>query len=441
MSSNHVKDVDTFPLLTTRTKLAWVAILYFAQGLPVGLPFSVYFRAHGMSLEEIGLLSLTGLPWALKFVWAPAVDLRGKRRTWIVVCQGLLALNICLLLACDPTRLTSLSWALLIALPFLSATQDIAIDAYTIELLNEEEIGPANGIRVTTYRLALICTGGVFVALAGLVGWAVAFVGAALVLAASAVLSSRAPELTRPRPRLADWEKEETCQQGSWSWRTRFLFAELRRVCIGPLQSFWQRPGMVYVGLFILSFKLGDMALGPMVGPFWVDRGFTLVQIGTVPGTLGVVATILGALLGGKLTQSWGLFRALWILGAAQAASNLVYAAAAALPPSAALMYTASVVESFCGGLGTAPFLAFLMYICDKSRAATQYALLSALFGLSRSVSGAFSGVLAESLGYAAYFTATFFLAWPAFLLLPWVRKWIRQRRAEESAGAESSGA
>ena len=192
---------------------------------------------------------------------------------------------------------------------------------------------------------------------------------------------------------------------------------------------------MVYVGLFILSFKLGDMALGPMVGPFWVDRGFSLLQIGTVPGTLGVVATILGALLGGKLTQSWGLFRALWILGAAQAASNLVYAAAAALPPSAFLMYTASVVESFCGGLGTAPFLAFLMYICDKSRAATQYALLSALFGLSRSVSGAFSGVLAESLGYAAYFTATFFLAWPAFLLLPWVRKWIRQEGAEERAG------
>ena len=100
-------------------------------------------------------------------------------------------------------------------------------------------------------------------------------------------------------------------------------------------------------------------------------------------------------------------------------------------------MYTASVVESFCGGLGTAPFLAFLMYICDKSRAATQYALLSALFGLSRSVSGAFSGVLAESLGYAAYFTATFFLAWPAFLLLPWVRKWIRQEGAEERTGGE----
>ena len=177
--------------------------------------------------------------------------------------------------------------------------------------------------------------------------------------------------------------------------------------------------------LFVLIFKLGDMALGPMVRPFWVDRHFTPIQIGAVPGTIGVVSTITGALLGGKLTQSWGLFRALWILGVAQAASNLMYAVAAALPPSNVLMYSASIVESFCGGLGTAPFLAFMMSICDKSQAATQYALLSALFGLTRSVSGPISGWMTERFGYATYFTATFFLAWPAFALLPWVRRWI----------------
>ena len=344
-------------------------------------------------------------------MWAPAVDLWGKRRTWIVVCQGLLGLELCVLLVSDPTRMSGLTWLLLIAFAFVAATQDIAIDAYTIELLDEEEMGPANGIRVTTYRLALIFAGGLVVALAGLIGWQAAFGGAAVLLVAVALFTTQAPEMRRPRPQAADWG------------------AQLRGGFVGPLQSFWQRPGVVYVLLFILSFKLGDMALGPMVRPFWVDRAFTPVQIGAVPGTLGVVATIVGALLGGKLTQRWGLFRALWTLGAVQAASNLVYAAAAALPPSTSLMYSASVVESLCGGLGTAPFLAFLMRVCDKTRAATQYALLSAVFGLSRSVSGAFSGVLAHSFGYAAYFTATFFLAWPAFLLLPWVRKWIRQER------------
>jgi PAT family beta-lactamase induction signal transducer AmpG len=180
--------------------------------------------------------------------------------------------------------------------------------------------------------------------------------------------------------------------------------------------------------LFVLTFKLGDMALGPMVRPFWVDQHFTPVQIGAVPGTLGVVTTILGALLGGGLTARWGIFRALWTLGIAQAASNLVYAAAAALPPSTPLMYTASIVESFCGGLGTAPFLAFLMSICDKAHAATQYALLSALFGLTRVVAGALSGWATERVGYAAYFAVTFFLAWPALILLPWVRRWTSAR-------------
>jgi PAT family beta-lactamase induction signal transducer AmpG len=200
-----------------------------------------------------------------------------------------------------------------------------------------------------------------------------------------------------------------------------------------PLRQFARVPGFAYVVLFVLTFKLGDMALGPMVRPFWVDRHFTPVQIGAIPGTLGVIATIAGALAGGHLTGRWGAFRALWILGIAQAASNLVYAAAAALPPSTPLMYAASVVESFCGGLGTAPFLAFLMSICDKAHAATQYALLSALFGLTRVLSGALSGWATESLGYTVYFTLTFVLAWPALLLLPRVRGWSAER-ADQAA-------
>jgi MFS transporter, PAT family, beta-lactamase induction signal transducer AmpG len=395
-----------------------VAILYFAEGFPFGLlfdAFPVYFRTHGVSLADIGLISLAGLPWTLKFLWAPAVDLWGKRRNWVVVCQGLLAADLGLFLLLEPAQSSATLWALLVALAVFSATQDIAIDAYTIELLDESEMGPANGVRVSTYRVALICAGGVFVALAGLIGWRAAFTTAAVLLAGSALLSSRAPETAL-----------EQSPQESWT-------AALEHAVIGPLRGFWQRPGVVYVMLFVLTFKLGDMALGPMVRPFWVDRHFTPLQIGAIPGTIGVVSTIAGALLGGKCTKSWGLFRALWVLGIAQAASNLAYAAAAALPPSPPLMYGASVIESFCGGLGTAPFLAFLMSACEKSQAATQYALLSALFGLTRSLSGAFSGLVTQSVGYATYFTATFFLAWPAFALLPWVKGWIHEAGEGES--------
>lgn len=397
--------------LSTRTKLTWVAILYFAEGFPFGLlfdAFPVYFRGLGVSLTDIGLISLAGLPWTLKFLWAPAVDLWGRRKNWIVACQTLLAIDLALLLFLEPAQGAWMLWALLVALAVFAATQDIAIDAYTIELLNEEEMGPANGIRVSLYRVALICAGGVFVALAGLIGWRSAFLTASILLAISALLSSRAPEIVRTQ-----------AAQESWT-------ATIERAVVGPLRGFWQRPGVLYVLLFVLIFKLGDMALGPMVRPFWVDRNFTPLQIGAVPGTIGVVSTIAGALLGGKLTKQWGIFRALWILGIAQAASNLAYAAAAALPPSTILMYSASVIESFCGGLGTAPFLAFLMSVCDKTQAATQYALLSALFGLTRSLSGAVSGVITQEIGYATYFATTFFLAWPAFLLLPWVKKWTK---------------
>jgi PAT family beta-lactamase induction signal transducer AmpG len=409
--------------MKTSTKLTWVAILYFAEGFPFGIvndALPIFFRIHGIRLADIGLLSLVGLPWTLKFLWAPAVDLWGRRRTWVVGCQIFLVLGLLAVLAVDPSRVSAILWAVVLSLAFFSATQDIAIDAYTIELLDEREMGPANGVRVTAYRVALIAAGGLFVAAAGLIGWPAAFVGAAAVMVLSCLLSSRLPH-ARPDPVT---QVPATPASGA-----------LKRALWTPLQQFFGYPGFVFVMLFVLTFKLGDMALGPMVRPFWVDRHFTPLQIGAVPGTLGVVSTILGALLGGGLTARWGIFRALWVLGIAQAASNLVYAAAAALPPSMPLMYTASIVESFCGGLGTAPFLAFLMSICDKAHAATQYALLSALFGLTRVMAGALSGWATEEIGYAGYFTLTFFLAWPALALLPWVRRWTAAR----AAGAEPS--
>ncbi len=398
--------------MQTRTKLFWVAILYFAEGIPFGIvkdALPVFYRTHGIRLADIGLLSLVGLPWTLKFLWAPAVDLWGRRKTWVVGCQILLALGLLAVLAVEPSRVSGILWTVVLSLAFFSATQDIAIDAYTIELLDEKEMGPANGVRVTAYRIALIATGGLFVALAGLIGWSSAFVGAAAVMAVSCLLSSRLPH-ARPDPAA---RVEATPRSGA-----------LERAVWTPLRQFFGHAGFLSVMLFVLTYKLGDMALGPMVRPFWVDRNFTLLQIGAVPGTLGVVSTILGALLGGGLTARWGIFRALWVLGIAQAASNLMYATAAALPPSTPLMYTASIVESFCGGLGTAPYLAFLMSICDKAHAATQYALLSALFSVTAVVAGMISGLMAEKIGYAAYFTLTFFLAWPALWLIPRVQAW-----------------
>ena len=417
-------------LLSTRTKLTWVAILYFAEGFPFGLVRSampVYFRSHGVSLTDIGLIGLANLAWTLKFLWSPAVDLLGKRKHWIVGCLVLLVIGVSILLLLEFLQPAGVLWifplALTIAtLALFSATQDIAIDAYSIELLDESEMGPANGMRVSAYRVALFCAGGGLIWIAGQVSWEAAFATAAALLAASAALASQAPATGYIKPQHESWP------------------AAVERTVREPLRGFWQRLGVVQVLLFVLIFKLGDVALGPMVSPFWVDRGLSLQQIGGVLTPIGLVSTIAGALLGGRLTKTWGQFRALWILGIAQAVSNLAYAAAATLSPSHLLVYGASFTESFCGGLGTAPFLAFLMSICDKRLAATQYALLSALSGLTGSLVSPFSGWLAQNLGYGTYFTLIFFLAWPAFALLPWVRKWIKEEKSDSSEKTPTAG-
>lgn len=398
--------------MTLRKKLFWVGVLYFIQGFPFGFLYDflpVYLREHQISLKEIGLLSLLGLPWTLKFLWAPLLDLWGERRGWVIASVAGLSSVFLSLPFVSIAPPTFLLWILIFCIPLFSATQDIAIDAYTIELMEPSEMGRANGIRVMTARIAFLSMGG-FLALAGWSGWKTGFLAAGAVMLLVGIFSIWTSDRYTHRVRVVSNQN---------------IKERIAEVSLGAFKIFWNRRGFFFIMLFIFLFKFGDMAMGPMIKPFWVDRGFTPAQIGMVSVTLGVVMSIAGAMLGGYLSDRWGVFRALWILGLGQAASNLVYALAASITTSVPLIYTASMLESFTGGLGTGPFLAFLMSICDKKHAATQYAFLSALFGLTRSVAGGFSGVAAEQFGYSIYFLATFFLSFPAFILLPWVRRWV----------------
>jgi MFS transporter, PAT family, beta-lactamase induction signal transducer AmpG len=389
--------------MRTRTKLLWVVLLYFAQGFPFGIVndcFPVFFRVHGVGLREIGLFSLIGLPWSLKFLWSPLVDRFAERRTWIAGALVAMAAILFVLPGIDASRPTTLVWALLLGFTIASATQDIAIDAYTIGLLEPREVGPANGLRVSAYRVALILGGGGIVVLAETMSWNRLFVVAGGLLLILAAIALRTPRVSRD--------------------------PQMRGRLIPMLVGWIRRPAAPAVFLFVLTYKLGDAAMAPMVKPFWVDRGMTLVEIGLISTTLGVAATIAGALAGGWMLPRLGLFRGLWLLGLLQAGSNLVYAGVAASDAARGAIYVASLFESFTGGLGTAAFLAFLMTICEREQAATEYALLSALFGLTRSVAGGFSGWGTERLGYAPYFAVTFLLALPAYLLLPWVGRYLR---------------
>ena len=399
--------------MTLRRKLWWISVLYFAEGFPFGIVVDnlpVYFRVHGVSLTAIGMMSLLGAPWTLKVLWSPLVDRFGARQHWIVPCLATMAVVLIVLPSFSASVPGPWLWVTLILLTVASATQDIAIDAYTIGLLESGEEGVGNGVRVSAYRIALIVGGGGLVILAGPLGWSVVFGVAAAILAGLAVLVWCSPRLHRPAA-----ERGETWFRPLWNWL--------------------ERPGAPLIFLFVLTYKLGDSSMGPMIKPFWVDRGLSVEEIGLISTTLGVAASIVGALTGGVLTTRWGVFRGLWRLGLLQACGNLGYATVASLNLGRPAIYTASLCESFVSGLGTAGFLAFLMHICDKRRAATEYALLTALFGLTRSLAGAFSGWGTTHLGYAAYFTVTFVLAFPSFTLLPWVKPWADASRPSTVGG------
>jgi PAT family beta-lactamase induction signal transducer AmpG len=383
-----------------RRKLAWIAVLYFAEGLPFGIAYDVwpvYFRVHGVSLTEIGLMSLLSLPWTLKLAWAPLVDRWGSRQQWITPCLLVLSGATLALAPQDAARPSWLLWATLLLFTTASATQDVAIDAYSVDVAGPGEIGAINGVKVSAARVAMLAGGGGVVTLAGFTGWLPLWLALAFVFAALALVAWASPRVA--------------------------LDAGARRHALRPVLGWLLRPAMIPVLLFVPLFKLGDSTLGRMVKPFWVDRGYTLAEIGLISVTLGVLLTIVGALVGGWFATRFGIFAALLWLGLGQALSNLGYVAVAALPLPRESIYVASVVESFTQGLGTAAFLSYLMSLCEREHAATQYALLSALFALTRDVAGAFTGLGVERLGYPVYFAVTTALAVPGLALLPLIRR------------------
>jgi PAT family beta-lactamase induction signal transducer AmpG len=469
-----------------RSKMFWIGVLYFSEGFPLGIFYDVFpvqFRQQGVELADIGFLSLLGLAWTLKFIWAPAVDHYRHHRRWIMGAN--LVLAAVMLLFALYAEFGAWVWYAVGLFTLASATNDIAIDGYTIEMLDTKELGIANGLRIAFYRVGMLAAGGVLI-LSDYLGWTGAYLSVVGVVAGIGlfILIKAPPEqvrdqsgelklsvelrtlLARPAAsgavialllgvvwlidRVTQWSADVErfwyycIGAGLILWSLALFRQRLRPKAaaqsvpltqgpmFGALLELLQRPYMLWIVAFILMFKLGDAAMGFMVKPFWVDAGFSASQIGLVSVNLGLALSIAGGVVGGWVTDRVGIFHALWSLGLLQAVSNLGYAWAAHVLPVPAvadpniahqyLIYAASAVESFTGGLGTAAFLAFLMAIVNKAHSATEYALLSSVFALSRSLAGWASGYGAQYLGYAPYFLLTFFLAFPAYALLPWVR-------------------
>lgn len=394
--------------VSLRRKLAFVAALYFIEGFPPGVAadvWPVWFRETGASLVEIGWLSTLMAAYSLKFLWSPLVDARGTYVGWITGALVVMSVMLASLAMAPGAERDGFVFAALIVFCLASATQDIAIDAYTIGFLDRGEEGPANGVRITAYRVAIVVGGGALLFLPRWVGWHGTHAVAAAMLAALTVLVRFVPRIPRTE-----------ADRGAW-WPA--------------LRRWLAQPGILWVLAFVLLFRLGDQAMGPMVKPFWKDRGLTNEEIGLVSVTIGFFATVGGALLGGAYVGRHGLVRGLLVLGLFAMLSNFGYAAAAAFPDLGRFaIYGASITESFCTGLATSAFLSLLMRVCEKEHAAVQFACLSAFSMLPRFLGPVF-GLGAQQLGYPAWFAGSALLAVPALALLPFLGRYTEEDRTE----------
>lgn len=377
---------------------ALAAILYFAQGFPYGIvseTVNLYLSFKKVDLATIGLVGTVGIIWTFKFLWAPLVDTAATYRTWIFGALVVLSLSLAALGMLPPA--SAPFWIALVVLVFASATHDIAVDALAIRITPEPLLGVVNSARVASYRAAMLVAGGGVAVLADRLGWSGAFLSAAAVpLVILAIVFFVAPRESGVR------ETHENPLRALLDWA--------------------RRPGATLLIAVILLYRFGDNALAPMIRPYWVSRGFSASEVGNVTTTLGMVCTILGAIAGGAFVSRFGVYRGLMTLGIVQMLSNLTYALVATTNAGRPALYGAAIIETFCGGLGTAAFLSFLMAICDRDNAATEYAMLSALFAVARTAAFAGSGFVAQRLGYASYYWLTAALALPGLLLLPPIR-------------------
>ena len=392
--------------------MGFLLLLSFSSGMPfylTGRALQAWLTLEGVSLTAVGLFSLVGLPYSVKFLWSPILDRfafsrLGRRRGWMALSQVLLLGAIASMAFGRPSTGIYFIAVLALVIAFLSATQDIAIDAYRTDVLERHEMGAGAGITALGYRIALILTGGGAFVLADYTSWPRVYLVMAAFMLVGLAASLRAPEPEDPGEAPA-------------------TLADAVRA---PFSEFWNRfgPGSaVLVLTFIAFFKLGDALITNMTTPFLLQTGFTQTEIGVVQGVVGLAATIVGVLAGGALLSQMGILRALWIFGLLQAGTNLLYMILAQAGHNYPLMTLTITVENFCSGLGTAAFLAFLMSLCNHNFSATQYALLSSLWAFTRDFGAAPAGGMAEIMGWPLFFLATFFAALPALALLLVIRR------------------
>jgi PAT family beta-lactamase induction signal transducer AmpG len=408
------KRLDTWQSIASVVRswrLLSVSLLSFASGLPLGLVWiaiPTWMTQAGVDIKVVGLFTLAQAPWSFKFLWSPLMDryplpILGRKRGWILLAQvALLGLGLWLAGVPPSPETVWVIGAISLATGFAAATQDIAYDAYTVEVLRKEEQGAAVGARVALYRAAMFISGGLAITLIASWSWAAVNVLLALCYAPLLLVTVKAPEPeSLPAP-------PKTLKEAVW----------------GPFVGFLAQHRALEILAFVVLFKLSDQLTQALTGPFLVQMGFSPTDVGVGRSGIAIAATLVGTFLGGILTNAVGLGRALWITGFLQIFSNLGYALVAQVGPNRLVMYSAVAFELATSGMGTGAFSVLLIRLTQKRFSATQYALLSSLFSVPRVLAGPPAGLLVDALGWRDFFVFTLLAGIPGMAMLwrfvPW---------------------
>ncbi len=425
--------LEALAVYRDRRVLAILA-LGFSSGLPLLLTFSTlstWLATEGVSRTAIGLFAAVGTPYSLKFLWSPLVDgIRlplfgrlGQRRGWAVAVQLLLMAAVVILGSLAPKAEPVATAIVALAVAFLSASQDIVIDAYRVEILRPEQQGAGATMIQIGYRLGMLVAGAGALYIADRFGWHVAYLVMAIlvVVGIATILANPEPAGRVEKPRAVE---REPGRVGRW----------LREHVIAPFADFLTRPAWLAILLFILLYKLGDAVAGVMANPLYIDLGFTLSEIASVSKIFGFFATLLGAFLGGLMVTRFGLFPSLLVCGIAQSATILMYALQAIAGHDIAMLALTVASENITGAMGSAALVAYLSGLCSVGYTATQYALLSSLATVGRAMLSSSSGWLADQMDWVSFFLASTMLGVPGLLVLLWLMYRERASKGVEAA-------
>ncbi|ACN16804.1 AmpG [Desulforapulum autotrophicum HRM2] len=391
-------------------KMAVAMVMGFSCGLPLLLTISVlqaWMKKEGVDLSIIGLFSLVGLPYTLKFLWAPVFDRftlspAGRRKGWLALAQALLIVAIAGLGFTAPARAPWLVAVAAFFVTFFSASQDIVVDAYRREDLTDAELGLGSSMYIYGYRAGMLLASGGGLILADHIPFSMVYLIMALCLVPGLVVTLLTPEPTEVPGRPAT----------------------LARAVVEPLREYFSRDGALVILLFIVLYKIGDTMASAMTTPFYLDTGFSMSEIGTVVKLFGFWATLIGAFTGGFVMIRIGINRSLWAFGVLQALSTAGFAGLALVGHSLPMLASVIAFENFSSGMGTAAYVAFMASMTDRRFTATQYALLSSLMGVPRVLAAAPTGYFAIHLGWVGFFVLCTVAAVPGMALLmkcaPW---------------------